>query len=89
VKKVFYHVKEEYKAIQVDLIVFRVLKNGNLGMAKPCSGCLPLIKKANIRYVYYTTSAPNPYIEKEMAKIMQTKHMCAGALSKMRTEEKN
>ena len=37
-----------------DLYVARVLADGSLGMAKPCSNCLKLIQQSTIDSVHYT-----------------------------------
>jgi hypothetical protein len=73
-----YGVKEE----EIDLIVIRSRKNGELGMAKPCSVCLPVIKDFGIRYVYYTNY--HGYISRELAKDMKSTHLCASHLAQMR-----
>lgn len=38
----------------LDLLVIRVLKSGDLSMAKPCNVCTKLIKYAKIKNVYYS-----------------------------------
>lgn len=42
-----------------DIYVIRLLKNGKLGLAKPCSGCSRCIATFGIRNVYYSDSFGN------------------------------
>lgn len=37
------------------LVVARIKRNGEFGMARPCSGCQSIIKRNNIKEVWYTT----------------------------------
>lgn len=37
------------------LVVARIKRNGELGMARPCSGCQEIIKHHKIKEVWYTT----------------------------------
>lgn len=41
------------------MYVFRFLRRGGLGMAKPCPLCRTLLKLNNIKRVFYTTSNPD------------------------------
>ena len=41
------------------IYVARILKNGNIAMARPCSSCEKLIRQLGIKKMYYTT--PNGY----------------------------
>lgn len=38
------------------IFVFRTLKNGAFGNARPCAGCMAAIKDFGIRHVNYTTN---------------------------------
>lgn len=38
------------------LYVVRVLRNGQLALAKPCNSCLTLIKDVGLKEIYYSTS---------------------------------
>jgi len=69
---------------EVDLIVVRSLKNGEMSMAKPCSACLPVIKSYGVRYVYYSNF--DGYISREVCAEMSTTHLCASHLAKMRKD---
>ena len=40
---------------QVHVYVYRELKNGELGLARPCPACQAAIKKLGIRNIHYTT----------------------------------
>ena len=37
------------------MYVVRILRNSEIGMAKPCPSCFELIKHVNIKKVFYTT----------------------------------
>ena len=39
-----------------DIIVMRIKKNGQIGMAKPCSKCEKALRKAGINRVYYSNA---------------------------------
>ena len=41
---------------KLKVYVYRELKTGKLGCARPCKSCMKLIKDIGIRYIYYTTS---------------------------------
>jgi cytidine deaminase len=47
----------------VDLIVIKLNKDGNIGKGKPCDHCLYLLSesKVNIKNVYYSTIIDNEY----------------------------
>ncbi len=77
--------KVKEKSPLVDLIVVRVCKAGTLKMAKPCKGCLEIIKTTGVRYVYYSTT--KGYINRELAKNMQTDHLCASARALLRNQK--
>lgn len=79
-KEVIYH----NNGVVIDLIVARSRKNGELAMAKPCSDCLPIIQAFGIRYVYYSNY--EGYFAKELASEMETHHLCASHLAKMRRD---
>lgn len=38
------------------LFVYRLQKNGNLGIARPCKGCMEAIKDFGIKEIYYSTN---------------------------------
>ena len=37
------------------LYVYRTMKDGSIGMARPCPRCMSVIKKCGIKYINYTT----------------------------------
>lgn len=37
------------------LVVARIKRNGEIGMARPCSGCEAIIRRNGIKEVWYTT----------------------------------
>ena len=37
------------------IYVFRRMKDGSLGMARPCQRCMKVIRKCGIKYINYTT----------------------------------
>lgn len=39
----------------VQLYIYRQKANGQLGMCRPCAGCMAAIREAGIRDIYYTT----------------------------------
>lgn len=39
----------------LDIYIYREIKDGSLGMARPCTHCMEIIKEAGIKNVYYTT----------------------------------
>ena len=51
---------------RASIYVYRQLKDGSLGMCRPCKACMALIKNLGIRKVYYTTydGYAEEYIEK-------------------------
>lgn len=61
-------------AARRDLIVIRVIKDGNIAMAKPCKNCLArLLREPLLRHVYYSTSSG--YITRELVTDMHTTHL--------------
>ena len=42
---------------KVHIYVYRELRNGKLGMARPCSACMAAIKQLGIKHVHYTTDS--------------------------------
>ena len=38
------------------IYIFRKMKNGNLGMARPCPRCMLIIKSCGIKFINYTTA---------------------------------
>lgn len=41
---------------KASIYVYRAYKNGELACARPCAGCMSLIKQCGIKKVYYSTS---------------------------------
>lgn len=41
---------------QVEIYLYRELKNGTLAMSRPCRSCIELLKAAGISKIYYTTN---------------------------------
>ena len=39
----------------IDIFVVRVMKNGSLGLSKPCHHCTESMKRLGIKRVYYST----------------------------------
>jgi hypothetical protein len=58
----------------VDLIVIRISKNGDLKNSKPCIDCLKILKKAKCNRIYY--SDENGQITMEKIKHMKSTHIC-------------
>lgn len=46
--------KKKIKKNKYTLVVVRITSKGNLALAKPCNLCVPIIKMANIRHVWYS-----------------------------------
>lgn len=42
---------------KVHIYVYRELRNGKLGMARPCKACMAAIKKMGIKHIHYTTDS--------------------------------
>lgn len=42
---------------KVHIYVYRELRNGELGMARPCRACMAAIKQMGIKNVHYTTDS--------------------------------
>lgn len=42
---------------KVHIYVYRELRDGKLGMARPCRACMAAIKEMGIKYVHYTTDS--------------------------------
>lgn len=40
---------------KVHVFVYRELKNGSLGMCRPCQACLAAIRQMGIKHIHYTT----------------------------------
>lgn len=49
-------IKRDIKYKDLELYVVRVCKSGRLGLARPCSACMPFIKDLGIRKIYYSTN---------------------------------
>ena len=47
--------KQDIDWRKVVLYIYRRRKDGQLGLARPCDGCMAFIKKLGIRDIYYTT----------------------------------
>lgn len=67
---------------KIELIVFRVKKDGTLGMAKPCKYCVEMIRKAvyvygfNIKKVTYSTETGE--FESCLVKNLESEFMSSG-----------
>jgi hypothetical protein len=61
--------------VVLDLIIIRCRKDGSRAMAKPCVRCLPCIRSAGVRYIYYTDWEGN--LIRELASEMITTHVCS------------
>lgn len=59
-----------------DIYVIRLMRDGSLGMSKPCQTCLTMIQKMGIRRVYYSDA--NGDIKMELASEMTSEHICSG-----------
>lgn len=42
---------------KVHIYVYRELRNGELGMARPCKACMAAIKQMGIKNIHYTTDS--------------------------------
>lgn len=40
---------------RASLYIYRELKDGRLGLCRPCEACMKLIKELNIKKIFYTT----------------------------------
>lgn len=54
------HALSKIKKIDVDwskvkIFVYRIKRNGNPGLSRPCEACIKFIKELGIRDIYYTT----------------------------------
>lgn len=47
---------QEISFKDLELYVVRVRKDGNFGLARPCSACMNLIMSKGIRKIYYSTN---------------------------------
>ncbi|SIP86166.1 Hypothetical protein PACV_453 [Pacmanvirus A23] len=70
---------------QVTLYVARVSGVGGVAISKPCACCSGLIRKYNIKYVYYTTDGS---IEREKGSELHTTHIskCYKYMEKLKKE---
>lgn len=50
-----YFIKRRINLSGAEIYVYRQKANGALGMARPCSSCLKLIKQCGIKKIHYTT----------------------------------
>jgi len=64
--------------VVLDLIIIRCRKDGSRAMAKPCVKCLPCIRSAGVRYIYYTDWEGK--LIRELASEMVTTHVCSKSL---------
>lgn len=48
-------IKEDVDFSKVKLYVYRTRKDGSLGLARPCDGCMHLIRTLGIKDIFYTT----------------------------------
>lgn len=55
---------KEIDLTKASLYIYRELKNGKPGLARPCPSCMQLIKDLGIRYIHYTTD--DGYAEEEV-----------------------
>ncbi len=60
----------------LDIVIVRVRKDGTTGNAKPCTDCLPVLKRCSIRYVFYTTGIEDGKMMVERACDMSSDHRC-------------
>ncbi len=71
------------KRTRLELLIYRVRKDGSLGMAKPCKHCVELLKRAvdvygfNIRRVTY--SLPNGTYESTSVSELSNDYLTSGA----------
>lgn len=49
---------------KVDVYLYRELKDGSLGMSRPCKSCLHLLIDCGITHIYYTTD--NGFAEEKL-----------------------
>lgn len=49
------------------IYVYRVMKDGSIGMARPCVGCMAALKEYGIREVFYTTDQGLAYERVDLA----------------------
>lgn len=40
---------------KASIFVYRIKKNGEVGLSRPCKGCMTLIKSMGIKNIYYST----------------------------------
>lgn len=48
-------IKRKIDISGAELYIYREKKDGSLGLARPCSSCMKLIKQCKIKKIYYTT----------------------------------
>lgn len=49
-------IKRDIRYKDLELYIVRVCRSGRLGLARPCSACMPFIRELGIRKIYYSTS---------------------------------
>jgi len=49
--------------VRAAMYVYRIMKNGSRGMARPCGGCVPALLDFKVKRVYYTTTDGFAYEE--------------------------
>lgn len=49
-------IKQDINYKDLEIYVVRKLKSGGVGIARPCSACMPYIKYLGIRNIYYSTN---------------------------------
>jgi hypothetical protein len=68
------HRKLRKKLATIDVLVIRRNVNGVLAFSKPCLSCIHILKRLNIRSVYY--SDRDGIINREYVSQMESTHMC-------------
>lgn len=48
-------IKNDVDLTGASIYVFRKMKDGTIGMSRPCPRCMSVIKKCGIKYINYTT----------------------------------
>lgn len=57
-------IKSKVDLSRASIYVFRAHKDGTIAMARPCSGCMKLIKMYGIKNIYYTS--PDGYCKERL-----------------------
>lgn len=45
-----------YDPVHAAVYVYRIMKNGSWGMARPCTGCIAALVDFGVKQMYYTTT---------------------------------